>query len=80
MSVKERVYHYIEPKYEPGRIVDIVIITIILLNIVALILETVKPIYNLYHDTFRLFETFSLTLFSIEYLVRLWAITAEPRY
>ena len=80
MSVKERVYHYIEPIYEPGRIVDIAIITIILLNIVALILETVKPIHNLYHDAFRLFETFSLTLFSIEYLVRLWAITAEPKY
>ena len=80
MSVKERVYHYIEPNYEPGRIVDIVIITIILLNIVALILETVKPIYNLHHNAFRLFETFSLTLFSIEYLVRLWVITAESKY
>lgn len=80
MSVKERVYHFIEPSYEPGRIVDITIITLIFLNIVALILETVEPIYNLNRAAFESFEDFSLVIFSIEYMVRLWVITAEPRY
>ena len=80
MSFKQRVYHFIEPDYEPGRIVDIAIITLIFLNIVALILETVEPIYNLNRAAFEAFEDFSLTLFTIEYLVRLWAITAEPRF
>ena len=46
MISKERIYHLIEPRYEPGRIVDIGLITLIFLNIVALILETVEPIYN----------------------------------
>ena len=35
MSLRERVYHFIEPDYEPGRIVDVAIIVLILLNIVA---------------------------------------------
>ena len=29
---------------------------------------------------FEAFEDFSLTLFTMEYIVRLWAITAEPRF
>ena len=80
MSFKQRVYYFIEPGYEPGRIVDITIITLIIFNIVALILETVDPIYNLNRAAFEAFEDFSLTLFTIEYIVRLWAITAEPGY
>lgn len=80
MNVRERVYHFIEPSYEPGRIVDVAIILLILLNIVALILETVEPIYNLNRFAFDLFEDFSLAVFTIEYVVRLWAITANPRF
>ena len=80
MSIRERVYHFIEPDHEPGRIVDVAIIVLILLNIVALILETVEPIYNLNRAAFELFEDFSLTVFAIEYLIRLWAITANPRF
>ena len=55
MSLKERVYHFIEPDVEPGRFVDVAIIVLILLNIVALILETVEPIYNLNRTAFELF-------------------------
>ena len=80
MNIRERVYHFIEPSYEPGRIVDVAIILLILLNIVALILETVEPIYNLNRFAFDLFEDFSLVVFTIEYVVRLWAITANPRF
>ena len=80
MSLKERVYHFIEPDVEPGRTLDVAIIVLILLNIVALILETVEPIYNLNRAAFELFEDFSLTVFAVEYLVRLWVITANPRF
>ncbi len=80
MSLRERVYHLIEPDYEPGRIIDVAIIILILLNIIALILETVEPIYNLNRTAFELFENFSLTVFAIEYVIRLWTITTNPRF
>ena len=80
MSLRERVYHFIEPDYEPGRIIDVAIIVLILFNIVALILETVESIYNLNRAAFELFEDCSLTVFAVEYFVRLWAITANPRF
>jgi len=41
------------------------------LNIVALILETVEPIYNYNRAAFEAFEDFSLVLFTVEYTVRL---------
>ena len=80
MSLKQRVYHYIEPRYEPGRIVDITIISLIFLNIVALILETVENVYSYNRAAFEAFEDFSLILFTLEYVVRLWAITSEQRF
>lgn len=80
MTIRERVYRFIEPSYEQGRIVDVAIILLILLNIVALILETVEPIYNLNRFAFELFEDCSLAVFTIEYVVRMWAVTADPRF
>ncbi len=80
MNIRKRVYHFIEPSYGQGHIVDVVIILLILLNIVALILETVEPIYNLNRFAFELFEDLSLAVFTIEYVVRLWAVTANPRF
>ena len=65
MISKERIYHLIEPRYEPGRIVDIGLITLIFLNIVALVLETVEPIYNYNRAAFEAFEDFSLVLFTV---------------
>lgn len=80
MNIRKRVYHFIEPSYGQGHIVDVVIILLILLNIVALILETVEPIYNLNRFAFELFEDLSLAVFTIEYVVRLWSVTANPRF
>ena len=80
MISKERIYHFIEPSYEPGRFVDIGIITLIFLNIVALILETVEPVYNYNRAAFEAFEDFSLVLFTLEYTVRHGGARPEWEY
>ena len=48
------------------------IYTLIILNVVSLILESYKEINANYEDYFKLFEFFSVIIFSIEYLLRLW--------
>ncbi|MEL6795265.1 MAG: ion transporter, partial [Planctomycetota bacterium] len=35
---------------------------------------------NAYADAFRVFESVSIAAFTVEYLVRLWSCTADPRY
>lgn len=47
--------------------------SLISLNILAIGLETVKSLHQVYHPLFYGFEVFSVAVFSIEYLFRLWS-------
>ena len=55
-----------------SRIVDLVITNLILLNVVAIILASYPELYTKYKTEFYLFEVFSVIIFSLEYLLRLW--------
>ncbi len=59
---------------------DIFIITLIVLNIFALILETVEPIYRMSPVFFKTFEWFSMIIFSVEYILRIWCSVENPEY
>jgi voltage-gated potassium channel len=57
----------------PARHINSLLIALILLNVVAVILESDKEINQNYAILFSLFETFSVSVFSIEYLIRVWS-------
>ncbi len=59
---------------------DQFIMALILLNVAAVIVETVDSIHDKYEIVFQYFEIFSVIVFSIEYLIRLWACTAIEKY
>ena len=48
------------------------LITLIITNIIAVILESVPELRLQYSEFFITFETFSVTIFTIEYLLRFW--------
>ena len=48
------------------------IYTLILLNVAALILESYKSLHDNYSNLFNAFEVFSVIIFTIEYLLRIW--------
>ncbi len=56
-----------------GRIVNVSLIVLILLNVAAIILESVSSIYARYERAFWYFEVFSVVAFTLEYLVRVWS-------
>ena len=56
------------------------IMVLIILNLIAIILESVEDIYTLYQSFFVGFEIFSVAVFSIEYLLRLWVCCEEKAY
>lgn len=62
------------------KIVAAGLIALILLNVVAVILETVDDINARYATLFAAFETFSVIVFSIEYLLRVWIAPLDLRY
>ena len=59
---------------------DIFIMTLIVLNVFVVITETVESIYTEYKTVFYYFEIFTITVFSIEYVVRIWACTLIEKY
>lgn len=66
-----------------GRIgcwLDYAIVLLIVANVVAVMLETVDPLYEAYGRQFYIFEAISVAVFTIEYTGRLWAATEHPEY
>lgn len=56
-----------------SRIADVFLICLISLNVLAIILESIDSFEQKYHQQFVIFETFSVIVFSIEYLLRIWS-------
>ena len=48
------------------------IYALITLNIIALILESYEELNSKYSSVFYFFEVFSVTIFSVEYFIRIW--------
>lgn len=56
-----------------ARFIDFAMVTLIIANVIAIVLESVAPIYQRYVDYFWLFEIISIVIFTIEYILRVWA-------
>jgi voltage-gated potassium channel len=62
------------------KIFDSFIMVLIFLNVTAVILSTVKSLADKYSLIFYYFEVFSVIVFSLEYILRLWSITEDEEY
>lgn len=56
------------------------IAALIVLNVAAVMVMTVESVRATWGEYFIAFEIFSVMVFTLEYLLRLWAIVEEPRY
>ena len=59
---------------------DIGIMALIALNVLAVILATVGRLEQLFGPLFGAFEVLSVSIFTIEYVLRLWSCTADSRF
>ncbi len=81
-KVKKHIFEVLELSLADNKVdkaVDTFIILLILLNVLAVIMQTVDGLAE-YAQVFRYFEIFSIVLFTIEYLLRLWSSTAEEKF
>ncbi|MBN2039146.1 MAG: potassium channel family protein [Spirochaetes bacterium] len=79
--MKKRIYEIIErakPHDTQSKIFDITIIILIILNVVAVIINSFSSLPVTIVLLLKYIELFSVIVFSIEYLLRLW--TADMRY
>ncbi len=80
---KSRVAELMGPVARHDRVIntfDKLILALILLNVLAVVLETVKFLNENYGIWFFSFEIFSMVFFTTEYLIRLWACTTSEQY
>jgi voltage-gated potassium channel len=80
---KEQFYKILEPAIEgdlPSKAFDIFLISVIFLNVLAVILESVESISAAYSGFFKMFSLFSVGFFSIEYVFRLWTCTTNKKF
>lgn len=81
--LKEKVYDVlidVEVDKRADRIVASFLLVLIVANGLAVMLETVKELETNYSRYFYGFELGSVAVFTVEYLLRLWAITINPLY
>lgn len=79
-QIRKRVWQIVEVAEKgdtTSRAFDIFILTLIFLNVIAVIVETIKPVQILYGDFLNAFEVFSVIIFTIEYVARIWSCTEK---
>ncbi|GAB4245403.1 MAG: hypothetical protein Kow00129_05310 [Thermoleophilia bacterium] len=82
-AMKKRARELLEvagPREGTGRALDLFLVAVISLSILAVVLETVSVISDRYGSALRAFNMFSVAVFTVEYLARIWSATADPRY
>ncbi len=82
-KIKHKVHVLLHPELGNTRWDEFIngfIIMLIIMNVVVVMLETVQPVHDQYHEFFRIFDLVSVIIFSIEYVLRLWSCNHDPRY
>jgi voltage-gated potassium channel len=83
MSLRKWAYNLLEPSESGTRAakaIELLLVTLIFLNIVAIILESVKDINEEYATFFHKLEAFSVIVFTVEYILRVWTAPENPKY
>ncbi|BDF95352.1 MULTISPECIES: ion transporter [Pseudoalteromonas] len=63
-----------------GHIIDIFLITLIMVNVIAIVLESVVTLAHHYKQAFLILEIGSVSIFAVEYLLRFWSCVDRVEY
>jgi len=80
ISVRDRAFELLElgrGKDPASQALDFFLSTLIIVNVIVVMLETVPDLYQRYTFEFHVFEVVSVTIFTIEYIARVWSSTAD---
>jgi len=74
-TLQTRIYDLLEGSVEnkAARACEIFIATVVVLNVVAIILESVHELHEAYATYFHIFDVVSVMIFTLEYVLRVWS-------
>jgi len=74
-SLQTRIYEVLEGSVEnkAARACEIFIASVVVLNVIAIILESVHELHEAYETYFHIFDVASVMIFTLEYMLRVWS-------
>lgn len=82
-SLRAKTYQLLENETNrsfSARLINSLLIILIITNVIAAIFESEADYHQLYNQQFALFEIISLSIFCIEYLLRVWCCVEGEKY
>ncbi len=82
-SLRSRCYHLLDGDNASstiGHMINGFIITLIIVNVAVVIVESIPEINQQYETQFQWLEVFSVIVFTLEYLIRIWIAPENPRF
>jgi hypothetical protein len=82
-SLRQKVFALMEPTGHSGRLhylIDNFIVTWIALSIFCVVMESVDSVREIFADQFRWVDTIAFTLFTLEYLARLYSAPEKTEF
>lgn len=83
VKLRKRIWEIVEiakPGDTVSKIVDCFILGVIFLNVVAVVVGTVRSVQDSFGDALAAFEVFSVVVFSVEYVLRLWSCASAASF
>jgi voltage-gated potassium channel len=82
IKIKKFIFYSLEIKNHSifGRIISIFLVSLIILNVLAVILSTSEEIYSTMPELFLIFETFSVVIFTLEFILRVITCTVDEKW
>ncbi len=82
-TIKHQVFKLIDSSHtedKASRVFNAGMLILIFLNVMLVVLETEESLNLQFKDIFYYFEVFSIAIFTIEYILRLWSCTEDSRF
>ncbi|TDA65191.1 MAG: ion transporter [Chloroflexi bacterium] len=80
---RRAIFKFFDPTHTDSgasRVFNFGMLVLIFFNILAVVLETEESFYSRYRVYFYYFELFSVGVFTVEYILRLWTCTEQQKY
>jgi voltage-gated potassium channel len=82
-NIKLQIYEILEAtnaEDKNAEAVNLFLLVLVILNVFAVVIETVSDIYSAYRVVFQYFADISVVIFTIEYGLRIWSCDVDPKY
>jgi len=83
MNIRKRTWEIVEAAKHgdtASRTFDIAILTLIFLNVIAVVIGSVQSVQERWGAFLNVFEIVSVIIFTVEYIARLWSCTVDPQF